>query len=147
MRNALLVFCCWLGLTLGCIPAYANPTNKKITISCDAVVAGDVVTGTATVTVCDSADCLGGTFDCTSSGPISCDSSGATAPLSITMPCASTFRVAGFHAIIGATDTEPNVTPTPTGGADVTSSLTGKGYSLTVHTDSGDFDAVTFTIK
>jgi hypothetical protein len=63
------------------------------------------------------------------------------------MPCAAQFKVAGFHVVIGVTDTEHNVAPTPTGGADVTSGLSGKGYSFTVHTDSGDFDAVTFSIK
>ena len=67
------------------------------------------------VTLCDSALCDGQTVLC---DPVDCDSSGVTAPISITVACDSLiFKVAGFHELIRATDYAGNVIDT--GGSDV----------------------------
>lgn len=156
MKKALTVSCCLLGLAIACIPAYASPTRKKITLSCDVSAGADVITGSATVTLCDSASplCSGATVAC---APVACDSSGATAPISVTVPCDSTtFKVDAFYATIGASDysVDPNtdaLTLIGTGGSDLPpTALGGKGYSLSVNTvASGGSanDLVLFSIK
>jgi hypothetical protein len=136
------------------MPAYASPTNKKITLSCNVSAGTDVITGTATVTLCDSAIplCSGATVAC---APVACDSSGANGvPISVTVPCdATTFRVGAFHEVAGASDfsVDPStgvLTPIGTGGSDVTITLGGKGYSIPVITNPGSVnDTVVFTIK
>ena len=35
MNKIMIVAGCLLGLALACIPAYASPTDKKITLSCN----------------------------------------------------------------------------------------------------------------
>jgi hypothetical protein len=87
MNKVLALSCCLMGLEMACAPAYASPTNKKITLSCDVTSGTDVITGTATVTLCDTPNCSGGTQVACLANPISCDSSGVSAPISITMPC------------------------------------------------------------
>src|SRR6185437_13207311 len=68
MNRIMIVLGCLLGLALACIPAYASPTDKKITLSCDVSAGSDIITGTATVTLCaesgKTTPCTGATFDC-----------------------------------------------------------------------------------
>jgi hypothetical protein len=144
MNKIMIVAGCLLGLALACIPAYASPTDKKITLSCNITAGTDIITGTAMVTVCDSALCDGQTVLC---DPVDCDSSGVTAPISITVACDSLiFKVAGFHEVIRATDYAGNVIDT--GGSDVINALGGKGYKVQINTDPGFVtDSVALTIK
>jgi hypothetical protein len=152
MNKILAGFLCVLGLAISCMPAYANPSNKKIALSCNVTSGTDIITGTVMVTLCDSALCDGATVPC---DPIDCDSSGVSAPISITVACDSpTFRVAGFHEVMGATDYAVNpIAGGPGdvigfGGSDVMTKLVGKGYSLSINTIPGSVsDAVAFTIK
>jgi hypothetical protein len=152
MNKIMIVAGCLLGLALACIPAYASPTDKKITLSCNITAGTDIITGTAMVTLCDFALCDGLTFTC---DPVDCDSSGVTAPISITVACDSlTFKVSGFHEVISATDyaVDPS-TGGPgyvigTGPSDVTNALGGKGYKVQINTDPGFVtDSVALTIK
>jgi hypothetical protein len=152
MNKIMIVAGCLLGLALACIPAYASPTNKKITLSCNITAGTDMITGTAMVTLCDSALCDGQTFSC---DPVDCDSSGVTAPISITVACDSlTFKVAGFQEVIDAKDYAVDAnTAGPgniigTGGSDVINALGGKGYKVQINTDPGFVtDSVALTIK
>jgi hypothetical protein len=149
MNKIMIVAGCLLGLALACIPAYASPTNKKITLSCDIAAGSDTITGYANVTLCSSIDltlvdpCVGPT----SCGQVNCDSSGATDPISITVPCIASSKVGGLIIDLEATDTDSagNVT---TGGANPTSTLGGKGYSISINTNPGTVtDSVSVTVK
>ncbi len=160
MNKIMIVAGCLLGLALACIPAYASPTDKKITLSCDVSSGSDVITGTVTVTLCaasGSTPCTGDTFVCpTDPTPLSCDSSGANGvPISVTVACDSlTFKVSGFHEVISATDyaVDPS-TGGPgyvigTGPSDVINALGGKGYSISINTNPGTVtDSVSVTVK
>ena len=95
MNKIVIVAGCLLGLALACIPAYASPTSKKVTITCNSAT-GASVTGTADVYLCSSIDtsatdpvnqCVGAT-QCPSD--FTCDSTGT---ISITMPCAASSKV------------------------------------------------------
>lgn len=152
MNKIMIVAGCLLGLALACIPAYASPANKKITLSCDVSSGTDAITGTLTVTLCaasGSTPCTGDTFVCpTDPTPLSCDSSGANGvPISVTVPCSAPFKVDGLIIDLQATDTDSvgNVT---TGGANPTSTLGGKGYSISINTNPGTAtDSVSVTVK
>jgi hypothetical protein len=150
MKKILTVSCCMLGLAIACMPAYASPTDKKITLSCDVAAGTGVITGEATVTLCaDSAPfpCTGATFNCQST-PISCDSSGLTAPISITVSCSAPFKVDGLTAMINVTDYDSNGNRVGTGGSNPNSTLGGKGFSTTTGTGSGSpYDTVSLTVK
>jgi hypothetical protein len=89
MNKVLVVTCCLLGLAVGSVPAYAGST--KITLDCSAV-APDVMTGNATVTLCDASafPCTAQTVVCPA---VACDSSEATANQSTTISCAAPFKV------------------------------------------------------
>jgi hypothetical protein len=87
MNKLMTVSCCLLLLGVGYIPAYASPTNKKITISCD-TTANDVFTGETTVTLCplspSVADCDSNAAGAVVCAPVDC-SIGMTAPISQTV--------------------------------------------------------------
>ena len=145
MNKILTVFFCMLGLAVACIPAYANPINKKITLSCN-VSGTDVISGdVTTMTLCapSTPPCTAETFDCLSTltAPISCDTSSGT--ISMTVSCDAPWKVGGFSAQIDASSS------LGTGGKDIPPSpLGGKGYSVTFSTSPGSAnDTVTFTIK
>jgi hypothetical protein len=150
MNKILTVSCCMLGLAIACIPAYASPTNKKITLACDVTAGTDVITGDATVTLCAPSGlspCTGATYDCPST-PISCDSSGLKAPISITVSCSAPFKVGGLTAIISASDYDSAGNLIGTGGSNPNSTLGGKGFSTTTGTYPGSVnDTVTLTVK
>src|SRR5579872_6726576 len=55
MNKIVIVAGCALGLALAWIPAYASPTSKKVTITCNSAT-GVLVTGTADVYLCSSID-------------------------------------------------------------------------------------------
>ena len=86
MNKILTVSCCLLGLAVACVPAYASPTRKKITLGCGGAVAPDYVIGTATVTLCASSAsglCTGETKICQFTPiPLACDSIGLKYPMS-----------------------------------------------------------------
>jgi hypothetical protein len=145
MNKIVIVGGCLLGLALACIPAYANPINKKITLSCNVSAGADVISGDATtITLCapSTPPCNGETFDCLSTltTPISCDSGGT---ISMTVSCDAPWKVGGFFAHIDASSS------LGTGGKDIPPSpLGGKGYSVTFSTYPGSAnDTVTFTVK
>lgn len=92
---------CWLfGLALASVPAYAG--SAKITLDCGAV-APDVMTGNATVTLCEASTipCTGQTAACSA---VACDSSGATVNQSTTMSCAAPFNVSAASYSLAFTD-------------------------------------------
>jgi hypothetical protein len=96
MNKILTIFCSLLFLAAAWVPAYASPTNKKITISCDTTNPGDVFTGWTTVTLCPSPtsveDCNINTVDAVVCGTVNC-SIGGTDPISQTVACSTPFRV------------------------------------------------------
>jgi hypothetical protein len=67
MSRSLSVLICVLGIAVASIPAYASPTSKKVTFTCNSF-APNVITATATVTLCDDTPgpnwCTGQTFVC-----------------------------------------------------------------------------------
>src|SRR5215469_13305264 len=78
---------CLLGLALAWLPAYASPTNKKITLTCNSPGAKDSVGGSVTVTLCETTNC--GTVPGDNSlvcQPVNCDSSGT---ISMTQACST----------------------------------------------------------
>ena len=142
---------CLLVLTMACAPAYASPTQRKITLSCDVTAGSDVITAQeTTVTLCDTPDCSasGNSVACLSSGAtIECNSAGQNGvPLSVTMPCdPAPFKVLGFYEHVDTTDYLSNGTIVY-GASDVTGSLGGRGYRTNAYTGSIN-DSVTFIIK
>ena len=147
MSKIMIVAGCLLGLALACIPAYASPTNKKITLSCDITAGSDTITGYVNVTLCSSIDptsldpCVGPTI----CPQVNCDSSsGATYPISITVPCIASSKVGGVVIDLEATvtDSAGNVV---TGGSQPISTMNGKGYSLSVTPNPND--TLSLTVK
>ncbi len=148
MNKILTVSCCLLGLAVACVPAYASPTRKKITLDCSSA-APDIITGNATVTLCGSSPtgvCGGDMYVCPST-PVYCDSSGTTAPISTTVQCTAPFKVDGMTATIGFIDYDGSISSTTiitSGGSSPGSTLSGKGFVTT--TGSGS-DTVSLTVK
>ena len=136
MTKKVLVFSCLLGL-IASLPANASPTNKKITLTCSS--AANVITGTATVTVCDAAPvvCTGQTYLC---GSVSCDSSGSSTNPTNTIACSAPFRVDGVSYNVSYVDSN--------GSSGLITGSTvlpnGSGYSVTTGAGS---DTVTLKIK
>ena len=101
----LIVVGCVLGLALAWIPAYASPTSKKITVTCTSTK-GDVVIGSAAVTLCSSIDptlpdaqqCIRPTICPTT---VTCESTGT---ISSTMVCSAPYKVGGVSITIGCQD-------------------------------------------
>ena len=96
MAKTLAVISCVLGLTMGFNPAYASPTNKRITVSCNGTAPYNIV-GVATITLCEATTgdlCSAGTFDCPTGvlENIQCDS-GNTVSDTYTITCAPGFKV------------------------------------------------------
>ena len=137
MNKLLTASCCLLLLAAACIPAYASPTDKKITISCD-TTGTDSFTGETTVTLCPQppsvADCNSLTTDAVVCGPIDC-SIGVTAPISQTVPCTTNFKVEAVNVdlgIVGDTSTQHAV------------AASGKGFSTSFTSLT---DTVSVTVK
>jgi hypothetical protein len=134
MNKLMITSGCLLGLALACIPAYANPTDKKIALSCNVASGTDVVSGYVNVTLCSSIDpslvdgCVGPTV----CPEVSCDSNGANQlPISITVPCSALSKVGGLMIDLEATVTD-SLGNVITGGAQPISTMKSKGYSLSV---------------
>ena len=147
MNKIMILAGCLLGLALACIPAYASPTDKKITLSCNIASGTDVISGYVNVTLCSSIDlslidpCIGPT-NCQQ---VNCDSSGANnVPISITVPCIASSKVGGVVIDLEATATDSagNVV---TGGSQPISTMNGKGYSLSVTPNPND--TLSLTVK
>lgn len=146
MNKVLTGFLCVLGLAAACIPAYANPINKKITLSCNVSAGSDFISGTVTtMMLCapSTPPCTAATFDCLSAPtpPISCDTSSGT--ISMTVSCDAPWKVGGFFAHINGSSSlgtgDKDIPPVPLGG---------KGYSVTFITNPGSVnDTITFTVK
>ena len=149
MNKIMIVAGCLLGLALACIPAYASPTNKKITLSCSSA-ASDSVTGSATVTLCETTNC--GSVpgdDSVTCPPVMCDISGT---VSITNACSTDAATVPFK--VGAVsantcyqqdeDLQPTCTPHPGTGGGI--AITGKGF-FTVVGPGNDGDTVSLTVK
>ena len=107
-RTKILIAVGWLlGPRTRVASGLRKPTDKKVTITCNSP-AGDVVTGSVTVTLCSSIDltqlepCVG-PMNCPTN-PIACDSTGATAPISITEPCNVSSKAGGVSAVIACVD-------------------------------------------
>ena len=142
MNKIAIIAGCVLGLALAWIPAYASPTSKKVTITCNSAT-GASVTGTADVYLCSSIDssapepfdeCVGAT-QCPSD--FKCDSTGT---ISITMPCNELFKVGGVYVSIGCTDGGNSC-----GTTHISTLKGGKGVDLSA--GSSDGDGVTVTVK
>ena len=147
MNKIVIASCCLLSLAVSCIPAYASPTDKKITVACDVAGGTDVITGTATVTLCSSIDltlpisqqCVGDIYVCPT---VNCDSSAANT--SMTISCPTSFKVKGLIATVGYTD------GTTTESTTKISTLGGKGFFTLYGDDAdndGDSDTVSLTVK
>jgi hypothetical protein len=148
MNKLMIVSGCLLGLALACIPAYASPADKKIALSCNVASGNDVVSGYVKVTLCSSIDpslvdeCVGPTV----CPEVFCNSNGADQlPISITMPCSAPSKVGGLAIDLEATVTDSLGNVINTGGAQPTSTIKGKGYSLSVAPVLND--AVSLTVK
>jgi len=153
MNKILTGFLCVLGLAITCMPAYANPTDKKITLDCSSSEAGEVVYGDATVTLCDE---LTSTSPCVESVTcqVTCESDAV--PPSQTISCSTDtanppFKVHAMTAQINFRDSEGN-----TGGSAPSVTLTGKGFFTAVGPDSdpqtetdtdSDTETVSLTVK
>jgi hypothetical protein len=151
MNKILTVFLCVLGLAVACIPAYANPTNKKITLTC-ASVTGDSVTGSATVTLCETTNCgsvVGD--DSITCLPVTCDSTSTVSMTNVCSTDAATvpFKVGAvsvntcYHEDEDSQDVE-HCTPHPGTGGGI--AVTGKGF-FTVVGPGTDSDTVSLTVK
>ena len=142
MNKIVIVAGCLLGLALVWVPAYASPTSKKVTITCNSAT-GASVTGTADVYLCSSIDtsatapaneCVGAT-QCPSD--FTCDSTGT---ISITMPCVALSKVGGVYVSIGCMDGNDSC-----GTTHISTLKGGKGVDLSA--GSTDGDGVTVTVK
>lgn len=141
-RKTFIIAYCLLGLVATCLPAQANPTTKKITLTCNSV-APDYVTANAAITLCAASTsglCTGETFNCPL---VTCDN----VTTSMTVVCTTTSKVDGLTGQANATDFDGSGAQIGTGGSSPGSTLGGKGYSSTFGTDSGSGDTVTLTIK
>lgn len=145
MNKILTISCCLLGLAMACVPAYASPMRKKITIDCSNVMAPDSITGTATVTLCASSatDNCATSYLCPST-PVSCDSNGT---ISVTVTCDAPFKVDYVTGHADVLEYDGNGNFVGTGGSDINSTLGGKGYYKLYPTNPPGTGAVALTIK
>ena len=145
MSKILAISCCLLGFAIACVPAFASPTNKKITVACSSVAPNDITCSADTVALCASAPvpCKGQTFPCPD---MLCDSSGASAPPSTTISCTAPFKAVAIE--FNVSWAEAGATPPGIGFFTQNSLNKGKvGFSLTTGPTSPATDSVTFTIK
>jgi hypothetical protein len=84
-----------------CVAAYASPKDEKITLACSAF-APDIITGSATVTLCADPAC-GQTVSCPA---MYCDSSGINTTPSTTLSCSATFKVTAITYTMNYQDTD-----------------------------------------
>ena len=121
MTKKVLLLSCLLGL-LSSFPAYASPTDKKITLTCSSI-STDVITANVAVTLTDGG---GLSYAC---GLVFCDSSGASAPATNSASCTTPFRVHDLSYTLTYVDTDSlgNVSQSSTGG---TALLRGNGFSV-----------------
>jgi hypothetical protein len=153
MNKIVIVAGCLLGLALAWIPAYASPTSKKITVTCNSSDGGEVVLGDATVTLCVSlATCTDPTKSVVCP-EVLCDSSGVSQPISITVSCDAPFKAGAAMGQVDFSDSEGS-----TGGSSPSiEPLNGKGFSVSAFPDTnpndtgadldGDTENVTLTVK
>jgi hypothetical protein len=144
MNKIMIVAGCLLGLALACIPAYASPTNKKITLSCSSA-AGDSVAGSVNVTLCDSPAC-DQSFPCL---PVACDSANTVSTTVVCSTDAATvpFKVGAVSINICYQEDEdggPNCTQHPGTGGGI--AMGGKGF-FTVVGPGTDSDTVSLIVK
>ena len=141
MRKRTFIISCWL-LVASCLPAYASPTSKKITLTCNSV-APDYVTANASIVLCASSAsglCNGDTFPCPQ---VSCDN----VTTSMTVVCTATSKVDGLMGQANANDYDANGSQIGSGGSSPSSTLGGKGFSTTFPVTSNSGDTVTLTVK
>lgn len=148
MDRVFTVFCCALGLAVAGVPAGASPTDKRLTLTCSVPTgSSDIISGGATVTLCDSSSvngesqtCIGQSHQCAST-PIYCDSGNKTAPISITVSCSAPFRVGGMIAEMEYSDSDRK-----SGSSTYASTLGGQGVSF-YYGNPSDYDTVALTIR
>jgi hypothetical protein len=101
MNKRLAVLVCLLGMVFVSMPAYANPKDKKITLTCGSI-APDTISAHATVTLCEaaSATCGGQMSACPT---VSCDSGGDA---SVTISCSAPFKVDAVSFTENYTDSD-----------------------------------------
>ena len=149
MNRIIIVSGCLLGLALACIPAYASPTDKKITLTCSSLIP-DNVSGSVNVTLCETTNCGNAPGDDSITCPqVNCDTAST---VSITTVCSTDSAAPPFK--VGAVsvnlciqedqDGQPTCTPHPGTGGGI--ALTGKGFSTAVGS-STDSDTVSLTVK
>ena len=149
MNRIMIVAGCLLGLALACIPAYASPTNKKITLSC-ASTASDSITGSATVTLCETTNCANiSGDDSITCPPVACDTSGTVSITDVCSTDAATtpFKVSAVSVNIcykADEDGQEACTPHPGTGGGI--AVGGKGF-FTVVGPGNDSDTVSLTVK
>jgi hypothetical protein len=136
MTKKVLLLSCLLGL-LSSFPAYASPTNKKITLTCNSI-STDVITANVAVTLTD-----GGALS-SPCGLIFCDSSGASAPATNSASCTTPFRVHDLSYTLSYVDTDSlgNVSQSGTSGIAL---VRGNGFSVQSTASTGD--TVTLDVK
>lgn len=150
MNKVVIALGCLLGLAAACIPAYANPTDKKITLTCSSL-APDNVKGSATVTLCETTNC-GNTLgdDSITCPQVMCDTAGT---ISVTSVCST--DSAGTPFKVGAVsvnvcyqqdEEQQGATCTPHPGNGGGTAITGKGFATAV-APGGDSDTVSLTVK
>jgi hypothetical protein len=146
--KVLIVVGCLLGLALAWLPAYASPSSR-ITLTCDSPNAGDSVSGSVTVTLCETTNC-GSTpgdssYVCT---PVSCDSANI---MSVKQACDAGFKATAVSVnICYQEDQDGNPTCTSHPGDGTGIALGKKGFSTVVGPGSppyGDGDTVSLTVK
>jgi len=153
MNKIVIVAGCALGLALAWIPAYASPTSKKITVTCNSSDSGEVVTGDATVILCVSLATCTDPNQSVICPEVFCDSSGLTQPISITVSCDAPFKAGAATGQIDFSDSEGS-----TGGSSPSiEPLKGKGFSVSAFPDTdpndtgadldSDTENVTLTVK
>jgi hypothetical protein len=146
LRKVVAISWFLLSLAASCIPVYASPTKKDVTLDCGSV-SPDVVVGNAIVTLCPSSGssgvCALGQTSVVCPA-VSCDSSGTTAPVSMTVSCAAGFKVAGLTSNMSFVEYDGNGNQVNTGGSSPSSTLNGKGFSTTAGNSTG---TVTLTVK
>jgi hypothetical protein len=140
MTNKVLLLACLIGVTAS-LPAYASPTKKKITLTCDSPV-GNTITGQATVTFDDPTS--DSTYTCSTS--LDCDSTSSSGvPHSKTADCPLPFRSNELGAFSLSFQDGPL-----SGKTGLTSGpiiVKGRGMSFWDGPDDGSGDTVTLTVK
>ena len=84
--------------------AQASAASKKISLDCSAGSGDEITVSAATVTLCAGFDGVNCTGDSVTCSPLACDSSGISAPISVSDSCRTKFKPQGFQLTETGTD-------------------------------------------